>query len=232
MTEEALQHIQENLDNKKASLHLDFCQITGIEKELELLKECTHLETLNLHNNPLQNTMFLKNLRQLKHLNLTKTQTYDITLLDQFAQLQTLVLSENHIRDITVLKNLKQLKIIYLRNNPITDFTVLKDLTQLTGLFLEDTRIQNISFLKHLTKLQKVGIDFKKLQYPTIGMAYLNYKKGKLGDYTHLPELPQIEKVWQLMKSKDEKNIELAHQLALGQGWAEEDFQAYRSLLP
>jgi len=43
---------------------------------------------------------------------------------------------------------------------------------------------------------------------------FAKYGEVKLGDYLHLSELPQVEKIWGLMKTKDRDNIKLAQQLA------------------
>jgi len=39
-----------------------------------------------------------------------------------------------------------------------------------------------------------------------------------------------VEKIWELIKTKDKKSITLAHQLVKRQSWAEEEFEMYRSL--
>jgi len=84
--------------------------------------------------------------------------------------------------------------------------------------------------LKELAEVNTLCITISELIYPPIWYAVLEYKKGKLGDHTHLKELPHVEKIWQLMKTEDEENINLAQQLAKGQGWTEEEFKMYKSL--
>jgi len=127
--------------------------------------------------------------------------------------LEYLNLAENRdIQDISFLKDLKELKTLNLAENwQINDIHFLKDLTRLQNLILKDN-------------LHLEG-------FPPIFWIYYKSKGGNLLDYKHLPELPHIEKIWQLMGTKDEENINLAQQLAKGQGWMKEEFEMYKNLL-
>lgn len=69
------------------------------------------------------------------------------------------------------------------------------------------------------------------ITYLPIWYAYLYKEGGKLSDYSHLEELSCIEKIWQLLKTKEQSNIDLANQLAKRQGWTEADFWVYYEVM-
>lgn len=195
------------------------------------ISELKELQTLYLGFNtvPDSDFSFLEGLEQLQNLDLSHTHNSGFSFLQNLPQLQKLNLSFNRIQETSFFKKLTQLKSLNLLATGIQDISFLQNLTQLQNLHLGNNPIQDVSTVIELVNLVYLDVYFRS--FPPIWFAYLRSKKGKLGDYTHLPELPQVEKIWQLMKTRDDKNIDLAHQLALGQGWAEEEFQAYKNLL-
>jgi len=42
---------------------------------------------------------------------------------------------------------------------------------------------------------------------------------------------PKSKKIWQLLKTKEEENINLAQQLTKGQGWTDEIFEVYKNCI-
>jgi len=230
MIVDAKERIRKNLITKETTLELNFCDIQGTEIELNLLAQCAHLVALNLNNNCIKDISFLANLKHLEYLYINDNPITDLSVLIKLKHLYYLSLGDNQFDNLFIIQQLKELDTLFLGQNPITDYSVLKELTQLEYLYLENT-VQNINLLKELNNLRGLEMDIINLTYPPIWYAALKYKKGKLGNYTHLTELPQIEKIWQLMKTEEEENINLAQQLSKGQGWTEEEFEMYKILL-
>jgi len=182
-----------------------------------------------LSDNPIK-FLRLRNFPKIKVLNLSSLQLEKIEL-HNLSQLQRLNLSNNQLKDVSCLQSLTQLQTLYLSENQLREIKNIEKLQNLQRLDLARNQIQDIHFLKELTELNTLSIRPSELIYPPIWYAALESKKGKLGDYTHLRELPHIEKIWQLMQTKEEENIELAQQLAKGQGWTEDEFAMYKNLL-
>jgi len=70
--------IEENLQTKNPKFNLRSQKLNGTEPELELLKECKHLKSLDLSFNQIQDISFLKSLTQLQNLDLGYNQIQDI----------------------------------------------------------------------------------------------------------------------------------------------------------
>jgi len=224
--------IPEYLPSKLSALILsgDWDYIWEISN-YQVLTKLKHLKKLNLWYNLIaQNTTFLQNLKSLEYLSLNLNQIKDISFLQDLTSLQYLDLSENLIQDISPLENLVNLVNLYLWANDIQDISPLKTLKRLERLDLSSNKIQDITVLKKLTNLIQLNTNLDMLPFPPIYYVSLKTKSGRLGDYTHLPELPKVEKIWQLMITDDEENTKLAQQLAKGQGWTEEEFEMYKSL--
>lgn len=220
----------------------------------EIIRQLTDLIALDLYNMNLQNISFLEDLEALKILNLSYNRITDISPLKRMKKLENLYLRNNQIRDITVLSNFRQLRILQINENQIQNIKALENLQKLEELVLYWNKIEDVSILENLKQLQilnlggnpirEVGflknlealkeidnIDMSHLNYVPICYVYLQNKKGKLGNYTHFAELPEVAKIWQMMQNGDAENINLAHQLALSQGWTEEEFKMYRDLV-
>lgn len=225
-------------------------------KDLTPLQNLEYLEILYLVENQIQDLTPLQNLKNLQEIDLSYNLVSDLTPLQGLPKLHILDLSENAILEIASLKNLPALEILdltnngvqeveplsklqslqelYISSNQIQDFTALQNLHKLKKIALSNNPSQDISALKKLTKLEILHLHpWEFISLPPIWFAYLKAKGGTLGDYLHLSEVqaPFTQKVWQLMKSKNEKDIELARQLAENQGWLAEDFNAYLKLL-
>lgn len=207
----------------------------GVEQlsNLFFISELRNLIKLSIQYNTVEEVDSLKELKNLKYLDLTFNSLGDLQGLENLTTLEELKLADNRIEseDLEVLKGLKSLKTLDLSNNQIYNPNALENLTQLEELHLNGNPIKDTSSVKKLENLKSLEIDPDAFSYPPIWYVYLKSKEGKMGDYLQLSELPQIEKVWQLMKTKDEKNIKLACQLAQSQGWTEEEIQMYQNLL-
>ncbi|OJJ18455.1 hypothetical protein BKI52_22840 [marine bacterium AO1-C] len=200
-------------------------------QEVTPLAKLTHLWFLDVGRNQIEDITALSGLTRLQELDLGKNQIEDITPLAHLTQLVHLRLSQNQIKDVHTLAKLKALKWLQLSNNFIEDVSPLAELKQLEVLYLFENPLQDISCLKHLTQLTELHVYLDDLIYPPIWFALLKTKEGRVGDYAHLPELPQVEKIWQLIKSRQKENIDLAWQVALGQGWTAAEFETYLQLL-
>lgn len=249
MSELAEQLIAENLKTKNPVLDLGNCGLNGTEEELyHPLKDVTHVKTLTFSGNweiyhakkqnwvskfskndfldPINILLKIpdtlpKNLQELILSGEMEFDRYDMSFIDyQFK-----------IKDFSVLTDLKNLKTLDLSYGNIEDISFLKNLEKLQYLNLGSNAIKNIEVLKRINSLKAIKVDLQHLPYPPIWLTKLIFLKGKMGDYIQLIQLPQVEKIWQLMRSNDEKNMELAYQLALGQGWTEEEFEMYKNLL-
>lgn len=223
-------------------------------EEFEYLESLKNLESLRFYNNRLEDISFLEKFTNLTHLDLGWNKIQNISTLTHLKKLQWLNVGENKIEDFSSLKALKNLKYLGLNSNQIQDITALtaftslqeldlshnekieniaalQKLKQLKSLNIVSTAIRDISGLKFLENLTTLRVYADSLDKPPIWYAMLQHKGGKVGDYIHLSEPPQIEKIWQLIKTDDEKNVKLAGQLAQSQGWAEEEIQMYQNLL-
>ncbi|HAS44775.1 MAG TPA: hypothetical protein DCS93_30125 [Microscillaceae bacterium] len=219
------------------------------------LKYLKNLRYLDISNNAIQDVDFLENLADLKTLIACDNKICSLKPLTKLKKLEKLQLDFNAARDIDALQGLTSLKHLSFMSAKLPNMDFVKNLTQLTFLCLGANNIQDISPLAHLPNLRvlflgynpiqdisplkslpkylgfKFGIDHTKLPFPPIWYAYAQWAKKPFRDYAHLTELPQVEKIWQLMRTKEENNIRLAQALAKGQGWSEEDFKVYQKLL-
>lgn len=247
------ERLKKSVQSKNPVLDLHW----GITEDfnLDLLSQCTHLDTLILScNDNVQNLEWIEPLKNLRVLNLRSCQIQDITPLKHLTRLENLNLGFNFINDFTVLshltklqtldlhvsriseidflKPLKNLERLYLSFNHITNLEPLKSLSSLVEIDLLSNDIQDISPLEQLGLLEKVQCDIHKLPYPPLWYMYLKYRKGQLADYQQVEELPLVQKIWRLICSHNPDNLALAQQLALGQGWGLADFEMYKDNRP
>lgn len=218
--------------------HLDLA-FNEIE-DISPLVNLQELTFLDLDSNKVKDLNPLTNLTNLKFLNLRnalfpelENRQAHIEILKPLIKLETLNLARAYgITNVSFMREFKELKTLDLSWNSIQNLDSFRGLENLEELKIEKNPLQNISYLKSLKALKSLSnIDNDMLVFPPIGYAFLKYEGGKLSDYTHLPELPQVEKVWQLLKTKDEKNQKLAVELAKGRGWTEEEIEMYQNLL-
>jgi len=197
MTEEAIEKIKENLKTKETKLYLWSSKITGKEKEIELLAECTHLHILDLRNNQTQDISFLSNLSNLQMLILRNSQIQDIDALQHLTGLQILDLRNNKLSDCSFLKELSNLKWLILPDNQIQDISFVEKLSNLTVLYLSDNQIQDISFVEKLSNLTVLYLSDNQItaftleflnNFPKLEELYLygnpiqNIPKDRLGE--------------------------------------------------
>ena len=192
------EEIEENLQTKDPELDLGFEELNGTEPELELLKKCKHLKSLDLSFNQIQDISFLKSLTQLKSLHLSYNQIQDIFFLESLTQLKSLHLSYNQIQDIFFLESLTQLKSLHLSYNQIQDYSFLKSLTQLQILDLSQNQIQDYSFLKSLNQLQILDLSQNQIQdYSFLKslnqLQVLGLSQNQIQDISFLQSLNQLQ---------------------------------------
>lgn len=246
------EYIEVNLRSQNPVLGLIGLRMTGKEAELELLREAKHLrtfylignhledydflcqmeqlESLNLSRNQLKDISFLANLGNLHTLNLSHNCLCDISLLQYLSKLRTLILSENQLCQITALQNLQELESLDLNTNQLENLNDLQALTQLHSLDFRHNPVKDVTFLKQLPRINQLNLSPQYLRYPPLAYVCWYSKGGKLGDYTYLPELPEVEKIWQIICSGDAQNLELARQLAQSQGWTSTEFELHANL--
>lgn len=249
MTQLAEILISENLKTQKTVLDLGYCGLNGTENELyKPLKDATHLKTIIFSNNWREYS-----LQQQKWIDKFSNNEYDNlpNMLIQLPEnlptsLQKVILKGDiefdrydmqiidysfKIKDFSAFKAFKNLRFLDLSYGNIDDISFLEKLYKLECINLSHNPIKNIEVLKNIKNLRAIQIDIDNLVYPPIWFVKLNAQKGRVGDYTNIPQLPEVEKIWQLFSSDDEENINLAHQIAIGQGWTKEDFEMYKLLL-
>lgn len=219
--------------------------------DYELLQQCRHLKSLDLSKAHLDNISFLSELVFLENLDLSYNYIQDISALAKLKNLKSLSINFNYISDMDPLSKLDKLVRLDLSENPFQNIEFLENLRNLNyldlskGVMKDDTflseaglshlkshRFMKIeeTILKKLENLTYLNFDLETVSYPPVWYVYLRHKNGKLGDYIHLSELPFVEKIWMLLKNKEEKDIELAEQLAISQGWTVTDFEMYKGL--
>jgi Leucine-rich repeat (LRR) protein len=165
----AYQLIQENLRTKNPYLDLGNCGLDGTEPELELLAECTHLETLIFSNewwefdDDKKESVFKHSQNQGKKNNL-----FELTPFFP-SNLKKLILAGDFgnnwkINNISNLSFLKKLLYVDLKRNNIDNISPLKELKELQSLDLSwNNNIQEISVIKDFKVLKALGLAFNKI---------------------------------------------------------------------
>jgi len=200
-------------------------------EDIDFLENLACLETFIGWDNKIRSLKPLANLKKLEKLRLGKNFIRNADALQRLTSLKSLNISWTNLQDISFVKNLTQLTYLGLKKNKIRDISPLAHLPNLNFLHLEHNPIQDIGPLKDLPFIFDFKIDHAKLHCPPIWYAYAKWERKPFSDYTHLAELPQVEKIWQLMRTKEVCNLQLAQELAKGQGWTEEAFKVYQNLL-
>jgi len=234
-TEVALLSIQKNLQAKSEHLSLQFNHFLNPEKVNNLLGQCVHLKKLDLRAvKTLPKAKTLQTLENLEYLDLSYTSVKDISFLKSLKKLEQLYLDHTKVEDISVLKNLEYLNYLNVAHTGIRDISPLKDLKYLEYLEAEGNYIQDITCFKQVEQLRQLLVSCEFIKpYPSIWYARLVYKNGeeRLSNLNQLSELPFVEKIWELIITQDEDNLQLARQLAKGQGWEDKDFAIYVKLV-
>lgn len=122
----------------------------GLQKLPEEILDLTHLESLVLRSNSINDIRFLEKLTNLTYLDLGNNQITDIRPLEKLTKLNYLDLCNNHLKDIQVIEKLLKLEHLDLSNNHVTDIQPLKELTKLHTLNLNHNKISDLSSLERL----------------------------------------------------------------------------------
>jgi Leucine-rich repeat (LRR) protein/GTPase SAR1 family protein len=193
MSDLAKKLIEENLANKNPSLDLGNCGLTDASTCLELLADCTHLETLVLaaswkpitYNEVIEgpeededddidskNEGERNSLKMipaclptsLKTLILAGNSIASLENLNRLVNLEYIDLAYNNVEAIDVPLTLKNLKHLSLRYNGLTKIENLEDLTSLRRLELQDNQLTKLENLEALTQLWYLGLGFNKIE--------------------------------------------------------------------
>lgn len=192
MNDLATRLIKENLVTKNPRLDLGNCGLTNASTCLELLAECTHLETLILaaHWAPISYKETIEGLEEeeeyidsentgkrnrletipaclptsLKQLILTGNGIASLINLNRLVNLEYLDLAHNDIEKIDVPLVLKNLSHLRLVYNGLTKIENLGGLTNLRCLELQDNRLSKIENLEALTQLWYLRLGFNKIE--------------------------------------------------------------------
>ncbi|EAY31515.1 leucine-rich repeat protein [Microscilla marina] len=238
MNDLAKQLIEKNLQTKDPYLDLGNCGLTNHSPCLDLLAECTHLETLIFSEiwhewNPgaldyFEATSTNKGRQNkfrgipvnlptsLNKLVLRENSIDRIENIAHLTNLQYLDLEENDIEVIENLDHLARLEYLNLRGNAIEKIGNLNALTQLVHLELSSNsleRVENLNHLKHLQNLDLRENNIKKIEnlagLTALTRLDLGYNGfGKIEGLHNLPRLKQLE-----LEENDIKKIENLHHL-------------------
>lgn len=103
----------------------------------------TKLSILNLSNNDIDSTAFVKRLVKLTRIYLNNNQISNINSISSLVAVKEIYLSNNRIIDIRYLRSLKNVKAVDLHSNLINDIYPLKDLINVIGI--KDSKWENTS---------------------------------------------------------------------------------------
>ena len=122
-------------------------------------------------------------------------------------QLKSLSLSSCNIETLQNIEQLSQLCSLSIDYNPVSDITMLSQIKTLKALRMTDTSVTDISPLKYNDQLEYLDYSFNQSDTPPpIWYIFLKTKKGKLSNYAHLEALPDVSKIWTLLRSKTKEN--------------------------
>lgn len=213
--------------------------LTSIQiSDVSVLKDLKNLKYLNLGYNKVISISPISHLTELEYLDIKHNNILDISPLKTLRKLRQLNLfasnskTEDRISDISVLTHLENLEYLDISYNHISTISPLEALKNLEVLKLKANPVVNIDSLKACIHLEEIELSTEFLSFPPIWYLYLKWQGGKLQDYVGLPELPYVEKVWQLICSNNKKNTALARQLAESQGWKHYEFNWYLASKP
>jgi Leucine-rich repeat (LRR) protein len=207
-------------------------------KNLSPLASLQNLQILMFWNNNLNDISPLSGLSELNELILGCNNIKDISTLATMPKLTHLQLWENdNISDISPIAELTAMRDLNLASNKINNINALSDMHQLQQLHIDRNPIDNIAVLENMPKLHYLVVDLPKLHHlPSYGiLCVARYNKPTndfsgyptLGDFEQKRNLPELDKIWQLLISSDKDNITLAKQLTKGLLWSPADFELY-----
>lgn len=208
-------------------------------KNLSPLASLQNLQILLFWNNNISDISPLSGLSELRELILGYNKISDISALATLTKLTDLQLWDNeNISDISSLTQLTAMRDLNLSSNKIDNIDALCNMHQLQRLDIERNSIENIAVLENMPKLHYLVVGLPLLNHlPSYGILYVAlYNKPTndfsgypaSGDFEHKRNLPEFDKIWQLLRSAKKKNIILAEQLAKDLLWLSSDFKLYR----
>lgn len=152
----ALQLIEECIRTKNPVLDLGNCGLTDRSSELDMLKECRHVEVLNLG---YSYTNFKNGFHQKSNNNFKVNVFNKIpSILNELPNIKSLSITKNRISKIENLGNLINLIFLDLSTNKISKIENLENLENLTELILSYNRISKIENLEKLYRLESMEL--------------------------------------------------------------------------
>lgn len=140
----------------------DYVRLTS--EDIEVLKYCTDLQTLDLGH---------QRITDISHL------------VEYVPELRVLILADNKITDVSPLAKLKHLHYLELFVNPISDISSLKDCKELVDLNISFTDINNIDGILDLPKLERLfirNLNLKESDYQKLYAAYPDSEVSRYGN--------------------------------------------------
>jgi Leucine-rich repeat (LRR) protein len=212
---------------------------------IDKIAHLTQLKYLYLYSGKLKNIDALAQFTQLEDLYLTDFGIEDISVLgrkNNFPKLRMLSLVNNKITNIAPLSELTAIAVLALSINKIEDISALSGSKNLRDVNLYDNKIRDISPLAGLNSELMVHAAKNKLDVcppfelirrvlaKDINPANKNPNK-QLYILRPRQEPPHAPQIWQLLRSKDPANTELALQIAKGLGWTNDDIEPYTHII-
>jgi hypothetical protein len=226
-------------------------QSLKIQPAISFLSQLPSLEEINLNSpSDIHKLSDYSSLKSIKKLYITNKDCVDISFLSQLPNLVELYIHDIRLKDISVLgqpNEFSKLKILSLNVNKIVDISPLSTLHALEYLDLSLNKIEDITPLSGLKNLSKcyfggnklsVCPPFDFLQRIFFSDKNIQNKNNTPIDVLHpidvlylRPEPPHAPQIWQLLRSKDPTNTELALQIAKGLGWTNDDIEPYTHII-
>jgi Leucine-rich repeat (LRR) protein len=223
-----------NLDE----LSLNNCNIVSINKIGHLKK----LTKLHLYRSNLNDITVLAQFPKLKEVYFNTVHLNDISIFgqkDSFQNMKILSVINNNIVDISPLSTLFALQYLNFSSNKIEDISPLSGLKNLRYVNLESNQISDINPLAGLNAELVVWAPKNKLDvcpsFELIRRVLAKDKNNQNDKQIYIlrarQEPPHAPQIWQLLRSKDPANTELALQIAKGLGWTNDDIEPYTHII-
>jgi Leucine-rich repeat (LRR) protein len=201
-------------------------------KNLDVIGHFTQLEELYMTEMGIEDISVFgrkNNFPKLRNLSLVKNNLKNIAPLSALTALSYLVLSMNKITDISPLSSLKNLSDVNLYDNQISDISPLAGLNSELIVHAAKNKLDvcpPFELIRRVLARDKNAVaankSLKKSNKKTNSQLYILCAR---------PEPPNAAQIWQLLRSKDPANTELALQLAKGLGWTDDDIQPYTHII-
>jgi Leucine-rich repeat (LRR) protein len=207
--------------------------------DINFVKHLPNLKKLSLDHNNITDITPLSSLPLLDLLSLSNNNIEHISPLTALTDLRILYLRDNNIKDISPLSKLIALQYLRIDNNKIEDISPLLGLKKLVSLECSNNNIDDITVVLSINPQMDLNAKNNKLtafpSFELIRQIILQkknmFKIRRPGDpEIVLPPRPEPEsarEIWNLLRTKDPANIELAKQIAVGIGWQKEDLEPY-----